>query len=92
MGISRIIIMGLLRTKYSGVSNSLIGSPGGGGGTVLDKIMKKIKIPKLISKPAIKICTWNVRSMTQAGKIYNAIQKMERMNIIIMRMGIRSWE
>lgn len=35
-------------------------------------------------KQPLKIGTWNIRTMAQAGKIDNAIQEMKRMKIEIM--------
>lgn len=44
-----------------------------------------------ICKRIIKICTWNIRTMYQAGKINNAIQGMTRLGIHIMGISKMRW-
>uniref|UniRef100_A0A8D8SMX4 Craniofacial development protein 2 n=1 Tax=Cacopsylla melanoneura TaxID=428564 RepID=A0A8D8SMX4_9HEMI len=75
--------MATLSTKFnSGVSSS-IGSP---GGTVVSEDMDKIKWQK-----QIKIATWNVKTMSQAGKINNAIKEMQRMKLDILGISEMRW-
>lgn len=73
-------------TKLSGVNISPIGSPGGNA----LKVASKYKLTPR-KKSCIRIGTWNVRSMTQAGKIQNAIKEMERMNTNIMGISEMRW-
>lgn len=42
-------------------------------------------------KNAIKIATWNVRTMYQKGKIDNAIQEMKSMNVDILGISEMRW-
>ena len=42
-------------------------------------------------KKAIKIATWNVRTMYQKGKLDNAIQEMKSMSIDIMGIAKMRW-
>jgi hypothetical protein len=44
-----------------------------------------------VSKKPIKLCTWNVRTMFQAGKINNAIAEMNRFEIDIMGISEIRW-
>lgn len=44
-----------------------------------------------ISGSAIKICTWNVNTMYQAGKIHNAIEEMDRLKIDILGISEMRW-
>ena len=39
-----------------------------------------------------KICTWNVRSMFEGGKIHNTIQEMERLKIDVMGISEMRWQ
>uniref|UniRef100_A0A8D8W5N2 Craniofacial development protein 2 n=2 Tax=Cacopsylla melanoneura TaxID=428564 RepID=A0A8D8W5N2_9HEMI len=76
--------MAEIRTKYSGDISPPIGSP---GRTVLSNSNKQ----KLRYKKETRICTWNVKTMAKEGKIYNAIQEMERMKIDIMGIAEMRW-
>lgn len=42
-------------------------------------------------KQPSKVDTWNVRTMAQAGKIDNAIQKMKKIKIEIMGISNMKW-
>lgn len=44
-----------------------------------------------ISRPALKICTWNVRSMFEAGKIHNTIKEMNRLRVDVMGISEMRW-
>lgn len=82
MVFSSTIIMAKFKTNYSGASSLPIGSP---GETVMNSAIKKNKTSTM------KICTWNVRSMAQAGKINNAIQEMNRLNADVMGISEMRW-
>jgi len=44
-----------------------------------------------ISGSAIKIATWNVKTLYQAGKVHNLIQEMKRLEIGIMGVSEMRW-
>jgi len=62
----------------SGVSSSF-GYPGRKVGYKSSGSCCRIK-----KQEKVRIGSWNVRTMCQAGKIHNAIKKMNRMNISIL--------
>lgn len=75
--------MAMLAAKStSGVSPS-IGSP---GGTVTSTDIKRLQ-----EQEKIRIGTWNVTTMSQAGKVNNAIQEMTRMKIDVMGVSEMRW-
>jgi len=70
--------MAMLKAKLNSGVSPPFGSPG-------RTVMSVDKNDELTSyKQPLKICTWNVRKMSQAGKIDNAIKEMKRMKIEIM--------
>lgn len=73
----------MLAAKSSSGLSPSIGCP---GGTVTSTDIKKIK-----QKANIRIGTWNVKTMSQAGKINNAIQEMTRMNLDIVGISEMRW-
>lgn len=77
--------MAMFRSNQSGVIGSPIGSP---GGAVLNRNMNQNRINTNQIK---RICTWNVRTMAQAGKIHCALKEMERMKISIMGVSEMRW-
>ena len=56
-----------------------------------DGIIKSIRIGLRTSKNAIKIATWNVRTIYQRGKIDNAIQEMASMKVDILGVSEMRW-
>uniref|UniRef100_A0A8D9BCK2 Craniofacial development protein 2-like n=1 Tax=Cacopsylla melanoneura TaxID=428564 RepID=A0A8D9BCK2_9HEMI len=74
-----------LTTKFnSGVSSPPIGSP---GRTVMSNANDTRRKP--IEKT--RICTWNVKTLAKSGKLENALQEMNRMNINIMGISEMRW-
>lgn len=49
---------------------------------------------RLLRLPGItmEICTWNVRTMYQAGKLDNAIQEVNKWNIDAMEVSKLRWK
>lgn len=45
-----------------------------------------------ISGSAVKIGTWNVRSLCESGKIHNVIQEMQRLEISILGISDTRWK
>lgn len=66
----------------SGVSPS-IGSP---GGTDTSRDIKTIR-----KREEIRIASWNVKTMSQQGKIHNTIKEMKRMRIDILGISEMRW-
>lgn len=73
--------MALLKTKYSGVKSSPLGSP---GGAAASKIMK-------IATNSMRIGTWNARSLLTSGKLDNTVIEMERLNTNILGISEVRW-
>ena len=69
----------------SGVNPSF-GSPGGTVAYRSTDVRYRIKKQK-----KVRIGSWNVRTMYQAGKIHNAIKEMDRMNISILSISEMRW-
>lgn len=69
----------------SGVSSSF-GSPGGTISCRSTDVRYRIK-----KQENVRIGSWNVRTMYQAGKIHNAIKEMDRMNISILGINEMRW-
>lgn len=44
-----------------------------------------------ISRPTLKIGTWNAKSIFEGGKLHNTIQEMKRLNIEIMEISEMRW-
>uniref|UniRef100_A0A8D8SH15 Craniofacial development protein 2 n=1 Tax=Cacopsylla melanoneura TaxID=428564 RepID=A0A8D8SH15_9HEMI len=77
--------MAMLSTKSnSGVSSPPVGSPG-------RTVMSQPRGERLKCRSKLKICTWNVKTMSKEGKIENAIQEMKRMHIEIMGISEMRW-
>uniref|UniRef100_A0A8D9EQ38 Craniofacial development protein 2 n=1 Tax=Cacopsylla melanoneura TaxID=428564 RepID=A0A8D9EQ38_9HEMI len=75
--------MAMLAAKLiSGISPS-IGSPGGA--------VTSTKVDRLHEQENIRIGTWNVTTLNQAGKVHNAIQEMTRMKIDILGLCEMRW-
>ncbi|GJQ71459.1 hypothetical protein Trydic_g11184 [Trypoxylus dichotomus] len=78
--------MAMFKAKLlSGVSSSPIGSL---EGTVLNNDDTEETVNAGLN---IKICTRNVRSVTQTGKVHNAINEMERFKIGILGSSEMCW-
>lgn len=76
--------MAMLAAKLnSGVSSS-IGSPGGAVTSITSTI-------KLKYRGDIRIGTWNVKTMSQGGKIHNAIKEMTQMKLNILGVSEMRW-
>ncbi|XP_039291111.1 craniofacial development protein 2-like [Nilaparvata lugens] len=74
--------MAMLAAKFnSGVSSS-IGSPGGAVSSVTERLK---------CQNEIRIGTWNVKTMSQSGKIHNAIQEMTHMKLSVMGVCEMRW-
>ncbi|XP_039291048.1 craniofacial development protein 2-like [Nilaparvata lugens] len=74
--------MAKLAAKFnSGVSSS-IGSPGGAVSSVTERLK---------CQNGIRIGTWNVKTMSQGGKVHNAIQEMTHMELSIMGVSEMRW-
>ncbi|XP_039276069.1 craniofacial development protein 2-like [Nilaparvata lugens] len=74
--------MAMLAAKFnSGVSSS-IGSPGGAVSSVTERLK---------CQNEIRIGTWNVKTMSQGGKVHNAIQEMTHMELSIMGVSEMRW-
>lgn len=51
-----------------------------------------LRIPRLkIVKSKLRICTWDVITLFQAGKLDNLVQEMKRMNIYIRGISEHRW-
>ncbi|KAI5722374.1 hypothetical protein M8J76_013841 [Diaphorina citri] len=70
--------------SQSGASSFPIGSPG-------EAVMSDTMIKKHQLRRKIKIGTWNVKTMAQQGKIYNATKEMRRMKIDILGISEMRW-
>jgi len=76
--------MSTFNSKFSGVINSFpIGSP---GGTALNVT----NIRTNLRKP-LKIGTWNVRSLFEAGKLANLTREMNRLELDILGVAETWW-
>ncbi|XP_039291016.1 craniofacial development protein 2-like [Nilaparvata lugens] len=72
----------MLAAKFnSGVSSS-IGSPGGAVSSVTEGLK---------CQNEIRIGTWNVKTMSQGGKVHNALQEMTHMELSIMGVSEMRW-
>ncbi|GJQ81433.1 hypothetical protein Trydic_g14590 [Trypoxylus dichotomus] len=68
----------------SGVSSFPIGSP---GGTVLNNDDTE----KINAGLNIKICTRNVRTLAQSGKVHDAVEEMGRLKMNILEISEMRW-
>uniref|UniRef100_A0A8D8Y176 Craniofacial development protein 2 n=3 Tax=Cacopsylla melanoneura TaxID=428564 RepID=A0A8D8Y176_9HEMI len=75
--------MAMLAAKSSSGVSPSIGSP---GGTVTSTESRRLQ-----EQEKIRIGTWNVTTMSQAGKIHNTIQEMTRMKIDILGISEMRW-
>uniref|UniRef100_A0A8D8W1T6 Craniofacial development protein 2 n=1 Tax=Cacopsylla melanoneura TaxID=428564 RepID=A0A8D8W1T6_9HEMI len=76
--------MAILTTKTNSGVSSPIGSPG-------RTVLSTPRYNKFKCRSKIKICTWNVKTLSKAGKVHNAIKEMKRMNIEIMGIAEMRW-
>uniref|UniRef100_A0A8D8Z4U1 Craniofacial development protein 2 n=1 Tax=Cacopsylla melanoneura TaxID=428564 RepID=A0A8D8Z4U1_9HEMI len=84
--IPRTTIMAMFESNIqSGVSSSPVGSP---GGAILNRNMIHNKI---YTNQLKRICTWNVKTLAQAGKLHCALKEMDRMKISIMGVSEMRW-
>lgn len=77
--------MDMFLLNESGVSSSLIGSPEGANRN------RNMSNQRSRAKRIKRICTWNVKTMAQAGKIQNALREMKILDIEIMGVSEMRW-
>uniref|UniRef100_A0A8D8VHS4 Craniofacial development protein 2 n=2 Tax=Cacopsylla melanoneura TaxID=428564 RepID=A0A8D8VHS4_9HEMI len=82
-GLGPSVTMAMLSSKISSGVSPSIGSPGG--------TTTSAKVDRLHEQEKIRIATWNVTTLNQAGKVHNVIQEMTRMGIDILGICEMRW-